>query len=60
MRNIAVYSLTDREILEWLDQMYQEELKSERIGGLDLMILEALKQRIEEHPYQPKEIRGNL
>ena len=60
MRNIAQYPLTDEEILAWLERMDHVAQTSGAIGGMDMMIIHALKQRVESHPYKPVYIKGNV
>lgn len=60
MRNIAQYPLTDEEILVHLDCLYEEYLASQLVGGMNGMIIQALKQRVVDHPYTPDQITGNV
>lgn len=60
MRNIAQYPLTDEEILAYLERLDKEDRDSECVGGMDGMIIRALKQRIKDHPYLTDQITGNV
>lgn len=60
MRNIQQYPLTDEEIFQWLNQKIAEEEASQRVGGMDGLILQALKSRVQNNPLEPDEIMANL
>lgn len=60
MRNIVAYPLKDEEILAYLDAELIAFKDSQLVGGMQGMILEALKQRVLENPYEPNQITGNI
>lgn len=49
MRNILEYPVTKNEVIEKLESIKDEELTSERIGGIDALIMTYLIEFLEEN-----------
>lgn len=60
MRNIALYPLSDEEIIQHCERELEKFIGPDApVGGMEAMIYGAIIQRIKNHPYEPSQIEGN-
>lgn len=50
MRNIHAHPLTNEEVLAWLERQEADFIASQRIGGMDGMIIHHLQSLAQAHP----------